>query len=162
MDPKKDIAFHDPNWKKEAKKGKILICKHCNAVYDNKGWKHLEDLDPSHVDDLKKSVCPACHASKNHTSDGVVHLSGDFFIAHKEEILNTINNLADQAEERDVLNRIERIEHTDEGEMIIYTTKNKLAMEIGKHVADAFKGGDLDIQFSKDDMPVEVRWHKGS
>lgn len=159
MDSKRDIAFHDPNWKRETRSSKTLICKYCNAIYENKNWKHLADLNPRHIDDLTESVCPACHLAQNHLSDGVVHLSGSFLKKHKKEIMGTINNLAGLAEERDVLNRIERIEDTGE-EITIYTTENKLALEIGKRVSDAFKGGDLDIKFSKNDMPVDVRWHK--
>jgi hypothetical protein len=159
MAKKRDASFHDPNWKKEVSFAKTLICKYCNAIYENKQWKHLADLNPRHVDDLIESVCPACHLEQNHLSDGVVHLSGTFLKEHKKEIMGTINNLAALAEERDVLNRIERTEDTG-SEITIYTTQNKLALEIGKKVADAFKGGDLDIKFSKEDMPVEVRWHK--
>ncbi|MBD3328090.1 hypothetical protein GF340_02175, partial [Candidatus Peregrinibacteria bacterium] len=66
MDPNKDIAFHDPNRGKEVKKGETLICKYCNAVYEEKSWKHLKDLNPALVDKMQKAVCPACHYERNH------------------------------------------------------------------------------------------------
>ena len=44
-------------------------------------------------------------------------------------------------------------------EITVYTTKNQLAVELGKKIAAAHKGGKLEIQWSKTDKPVEVRWH---
>lgn len=161
MDPKKDIAYHDPNKNKENKKtGSSLICQYCNAVYQEKHWQPFEKMDPKLSDQLAKSCCPACHMKHEHISDGVLHLTGSFMEEHKDEISNLIENTAQTEEGRDFMNRVERIDHSEQGKMVIYTTKNQLAVEIGKKVDSAFKGGELKINFSKDDKPVDVRWHK--
>ena len=150
---------HDPAKKRTS--GGIsgeLICKYCNAVYQNKRWIPFEKLDPTFIDQLKKGVCPACHLQQNHLSDGVVHLTGKMVGLHKEEIKNLLHNIAQKEEARDVENRLERMEETDET-ITLYTSKKQLATEMGKHVDDAYKGGTLEIKWSKEDKPVEVRWH---
>ncbi len=135
-----------------------LICKFCRAIYDGKHWLAFEKLDPTMIDEIKVNICPACHEKKDHISDGVLHLSGSILDMHKAEIKNIIANAAKREEERDVLNRIERIEESN-GEMRIYTGKNQLAVELGKKINSAYKGGKIEIKWSKGDKPVEVRWH---
>ena len=110
------------------------------------------------MDELRVGICPACHEQIGHLSDGVLHLSGTGMVKNKTEIKNLIQNTAKREEERDILNRVERIED-NRNEMVIYTTKNQLAVEIGKKVAAAHKGGKLDIKWSKNDKPVEVYWN---
>lgn len=135
-----------------------LMCHECRAIYDGKYWRPFEKLDPKLVDELKISICPACHEQFDHISDGVLHLNGTGFEAHRAEIKNLIHNTAEREEERDILNRVERIE--EEGDqMTVYTTKNQLAVELGKKINNAYKGGKLEIKWSKDDKPVEVHWN---
>lgn len=136
-----------------------LICKQCRAIYDGKHWEPFEKLNPRMVDELKMSICPACHEKINHLSDGVLHLSGSGFIHHKDEIRHLIMNTGKREEQRDILNRIERIDESKQEEMAVYTTKNQLAVELGKKITSAYKGGKLEIQWSKNDKPVEVKWH---
>lgn len=135
-----------------------LMCKECRAVYDGKYWRPFEKLDPKLIDELKITICPACHEQFGHVSDGVLHLKGTGYKAHVHEIKNLIHNSADREEERDILNRVERIEEEND-EMTVYTTKNQLAVELGKKINSAYKGGKLEIKWSKDDMPVEVYWN---
>lgn len=153
-------AHHDPNkGRDKSQKGDHIICKYCNAVYQDKKWERLADMDAKFVDELKRGCCPACHLEKGHLSDGVLQLSGTFFEEHKDEIKHLILNLAQKEEERDFMNRLERMDESESGKITIYTTKNSLAVEMGKKVNDSYKGGKLDINFSKDDKPVDVRWH---
>ncbi len=153
-------SHHDPDKKREKNEGNgELVCKYCNAIYQGKHWQSLEKLDLTLIDKFKKGVCPACHMSKNHLSDGVLHLSGAGFMEKKEEIKNLVENIGKKEEERDIENRVERIEEKSDS-MIVYTSKNQLAVEIGKKIADSHKGGTLDIKWSKEDKPVDVTWNK--
>ncbi len=135
-----------------------LLCRYCHAVYENNGWRAFEQLNPQHVDELKMSVCPACHEEKSHISDGILHLSGSGIGPHKEEIKHIVMNMGKSAEAADILNRVERIDENAGDQIVVYTTKNQLAVKIGKKVASAYKGGKLDIRWSKNDKPVEVYW----
>src|SRR5581483_3273263 len=107
-----------------------LMCKYCRAIYDGKGWESFEKLDPRMIDELKMSVCPACHEEHDHLSDGVLHLTGTGMVKHKDEILHLMHNAGELEESRDILNRIERIDQNDSKEMTVYTTKNQLAVEL--------------------------------
>jgi hypothetical protein len=136
-----------------------LLCKYCSAVYESKHWQPIAKLNPQFIDRLKKTVCPACHAQKGLVSDGTLHLTGSFMDQHRQEILNIILRTEEKENARDILNRIERIDSRPK-EITIYTGKNQLAVEIGNKVAAAYKGGKLEITWSKNDKPVEVKWHK--
>ncbi len=155
MDAEKRYPFDAGQKKKQGE----LICRYCNAVYDEKHWRHFDDLNPAHIDKLTKSVCPSCHEIRGHISDGVLHIEGTFVKANQEQIQGIIANCEAKETERDVLNRVERIE-SNKNEITVYTAKNTLAVEIGKKLDSAHKGGKLDIRWSKDDKPVDVRWHK--
>lgn len=137
----------------------VLICRYCNAIYEDKHWVSLEKLKLKFIDKLKPGVCPACHEEHSHISDGVLKLRGSFISQHRAEIENTILNLGKTAEQKDILNRIERIE-TQPDALTIYTTKNQLAVKIGKKIDSSHKGGKLIIKWSKNDKPVEVTWNK--
>ncbi len=153
--------FHSSNKSRTKKvssdKSTKILCKECHAVYDGKSWKAFEKSNPRVLDRLHVGICPACHEEIDHLSDGVLHLSGTGFVKNKSEIKNLIKNTAKREEERDILNRVERIEDL-RNEMVVYTTKNQLAAELGKKIAAAHKGGKLEIKWSKNDKPVEVKW----
>lgn len=136
-----------------------LVCKYCSAVYEEKHWQPLAKLDPKYADQLKETVCPACHAQKGLISDGVIHIRGSFMDQHRQEILNIILRTEERETSSNLMNRIERIDSRP-SEITVYTAKNQLAAEIGKKIAAAYKGGKLEIKWSKSDKPVEVIWTK--
>lgn len=137
-----------------------LICKYCNAVYEKNHWDHFENLKPEFIDKLKQTVCPACHEERNHVSDGVLILTGTFIKPNAAELQHQIINMAKNAEVKDILNRVERIELNSKNQLIIYTTKNQLAHKIGKALASAHKGGNLVLKWGKGEKALEVIWHK--
>jgi len=134
-----------------------LLCRECKAVYDGKSWHSFSQLNPRDIDELKMSICPACHEKTGHLSDGVIHLRGSGLQKHLQEIKNLIVHMGMTAEGKDILDRVERIDEEKDG-ITVYTTKNQLAVRIGKKISDSYKGGKLQIKWSKDDKPVEVLW----
>ena len=149
-------------FKKEKKGGSLkLLCRYCHAVYNGKAWIAFEKMDPKIIDELKASVCPACHETMDHVSDGILHIGGSGVKPVLQEIKNMITRMAKQAEAKNVLDRVERIETERDG-IVVYTTLNQLAVRIGKNIASAHKGGKLDIRWSKGDKPVEVYWTKNN
>ncbi|MBU1953972.1 hypothetical protein KKH03_03305, partial [Patescibacteria group bacterium] len=83
-----------------------------------------------------------------------------FFTEHKDEIIGAIRHSDQMARERDEMNRVLRIIRMSESDIGIFTSKNQLAVTIGKKLDSAFKGGKLSIHWSKGDKEVEVVWHK--
>lgn len=134
-----------------------ILCRQCQAVYDGKGWIAFKKMDPKMVDQLKMGICPACHEENDHMSDGILHIRGMGVAAHQKEIVNHINKMGKQAEEKNIEDRVERVDQ-GRGEITVYTTLNQLAVRIGKGVASSYKGGKLDIKWSREDKPVEVFW----
>jgi hypothetical protein len=170
MNMNKDTGYIDPNKKTGDKrypfdKGKKqmkenIVDPKSELVYEEKRWKKVDEVSPRLVDTLKTAESPVTKMQNAKICDGVLHLTGTFIKDHKEEILNTMKNSGTLAQERDSMNIIERIENPSEEHIIVYTLKNQLAVKLGKKVDQSFKGGKLDISWSKEDQPVEVKWHK--
>jgi NMD protein affecting ribosome stability and mRNA decay len=138
-------------------KGLKLLCRYCHAVYNGKAWIPFEKMDPKIIDELKASVCPACHEQMAHLSDGVLHIGGAGVKPHLTEIKGIVMHMAKNAEAKNILDRLERIDE-EKGGLTVYTTMNQLAVRMGKAVASAFKGGKLVIKWSRNDKPAEVWW----
>jgi len=159
----------DPNKKKEDKrypydKGKKqmkqnIVDPESKLIYQGKHWQKLENLNPGLVDKIKKGEAPVTKMIKANVCDGILKISGDFTRVHEDEILNTIQNSGKLAEARNSMNKIEKIDTAGDS-IIVYTVKNQLAVTIGKKLDKSFKGGNLEIIWSKEDQPVEVHWHK--
>jgi hypothetical protein len=161
MDSRQNFIHHDSNKKhKESKYHHPLLDPKSGLVHENKHWIRLSELDPKDIDNLIEGKAPSTRMQEEKLCDGILHLSGDFFMAHKQEILNTLHNVAKIAEEHDPLNRIESVEEIEPGKVTVYTIKNQLASRMGKKIDESFKGGELKIHWMKDDKPVEIWWHK--
>ncbi len=164
-----DQGFHDPNKNTKDKrypfdKGKKhmnenIVDPKSDLVYQDKHWKPVDEINPNHTDDIKTGQSPLTEMKESGICDGILRLSGTFLEKHKEEIINTIKNSEELAEERNPMNQIENIEEDEEG-ITVYTAKNKLAVTLGKKIDSAFKGGELKITWSDDDKPADVKWHK--
>lgn len=161
MNSSQQNPHRDPNRDEKGKteKGHIIDPEN-QLVYEDKHWKTMDNLDPNHVDDMKTGKSPLTKMEEGGICDGVLHLTGNTVKEHKEDILNTIKNSEEQAISLNPMNKIENIEQPDDNTIIVYTMKNQLAVTIGKKIDQSLKGGSLDIKWSKDDQPVEVKWHK--
>jgi len=164
----KNLEIRVPRWwGKEVKAGTaIASCPNCHALYYDKHWHTWSNastvLPKGHK--VREEVCAACRmlgAKSSHNSEfgyaGEVVLSGLADTALKLEIIRTIKNIADRAVLRDPEAQVIQIE--DKGRTVrVTTTENQLAETIGKEVASAHKGGELNIRFSKENLPVRVYW----
>lgn len=164
----KDEGFHDPNKEHEKRypfdEGKRnmrenLVDVDANLIYQEKHWQPLSELRPDLVDSFQEGDSPLTRMKEGQVCEGVLHIKGNVFEKHKEEIIGAIRHSDEMARERDPLNRVMKIIRVNENEIVLFTTKNQLSVTIGKKLDSAFKGGELDIQWSKDDKEVEVRWH---
>lgn len=170
MSPKSQTRHQDPNKDDKNKRfpfdqGKKnmkdnIVDGENNLVYEDKRWKDIDQLSPKYVDKMKKGKSPLTRMEESGICDGVIHLTGAFVKDHKDEIINTIENSEKMAEKRNAMNKIQNIEYPSTDSIIVYTVKNQLAVTLGKKIDQSFKGGKLEIVWSKDDQPVEVKWHK--
>lgn len=126
-------------------------CPSCGAVFINGRWQ-WHDAD-GHVSEL---LCPACKRTVDNYPAGEIELKGDFFIGHKEEILNLVRNTEKQEKNLHPLERIMTI--TDGTEKTTVTTTGiHVARRIGEAVSKAFKG-HLSLRYGDGEQSVTVRW----
>lgn len=169
---KKTEGFLNPRPKKDeqefgpGKKG-IIMCIDCNAYYYSKSWHHslegaIKGQTPEEFaeHEVKFQTCPACQMKKDKAFEGEVIIKlNDANDSQKSDILNAIHNSDEQAQDRDVMDKVLWIE--DKGaEIRVYTSENQLAIRIGKKLDSAFKGGKLDINHSKSEDVARVLWEK--
>lgn len=156
-----DEGRHDPNKGHKDKSPKDNIVDiDAEMIYQEKHWKPLSELRPDLVDSFKEGTSPLTQMLKDHTCEGVLHIKGSFFEAHMQEIMGSIRHSDDMARERDPMNRVVNIVRLDDMDIGIFTSKNQLAVTLGKKLDSAYKGGDLNITWSKGDREVEVVWTK--
>lgn len=99
--------------------------------------------------------CPACQRSRDHLPAGQVQLSGDFFVAHRDEVMARVRHVAQRTRQRYVLQRLMEIDE-DDRQVRITTTSPHLARAIGLALHDAFKG-TLDLDAHAQGCP-RVHW----
>lgn len=164
-----------PDWWEKEIKGKepIRKCSRCDAIYFDEHWHTIPGFWQAYKKMLPKKkiieeVCYECkwikdgHLDRKNDWAGKEGWEGEVILDNlipkdKDEILNLVRNIGKRALKRDPQDKIIRIK--DEGKrVIITTTENQLAVSIGKQVARAFKGGNLEIKWSHEDEPARVRW----
>ncbi|MFM9967222.1 MAG: BCAM0308 family protein [Burkholderiales bacterium] len=137
-------------------RGKIkgpLRCPKCSAVYRRGNWRW--EVPPV---EASEHECPACRRIREGYPAGTMQLSGEFFNAHREEILNLVRNQEKVRKESHPLQRIMTfIEHADHVELT--TTDVHIARRIGDALLDAFQG-DLSVGYSPGEHFVRVSWKR--
>ena len=90
--------------------------------------------------------------------EGYLTLSGEFLVAHKDELVTLLKNEAAKVGKRNVMDRI--IQMAPEGEkLVVETTTEKLAQHLGRAVYKAYKG-DLSFKWSEPNRFVRVYWNR--
>lgn len=141
-----------------------VICPECHAVYFSKRWHPARELrGVKTAEKLIYKLCPEDALIAK--GGGVMNYEGEFILKNVPngsvaEIIQEIRNIGKRAASRDPEDKIIKIERTADG-LRVLTSENQLAAAIGKQVARAHKGGQLEIKWSKTDAPARVVWtHK--
>lgn len=132
----------------------IIICPKCNAVFFEKSWKHLNDdlrniIKNSHQrQKTVNKLCPADQMIEKKRFEGEIIIKNPpSDPSRKQELLNIIKNIAQNAYERDPLDRLISIE--DKGNALrVLLTDNNLTLSMGKQIVRAFKG-NFKVSFSR-------------
>jgi len=149
-----DPYFPDAGLKEPA------VCQSCQAVYRLKRWQ----LDPALTAKLASDpsvhwvTCPACQKIAEHYPEGILTLRGSYLWDHEEEIHNILVNTANRFAARNPLERIIRMQRTDEA-LIIETTANKLAEQLGRSLQKAHSGA-LQIDWQGAPVVCRVQWER--
>jgi hypothetical protein len=156
-----------PHWWAGENKGlkSVVICPRCQAIYYDKHWHSWESANRRLPKDLPSSValCRACATLAVKTGnpgrgyEGETTLSGLDDLPRRLLVVNLIKNIGARALRRDPEDQIIMIEEKKDA-VRVTTTKNQLAISIGKQVDAALKGGKLKVIWSREDAPARVRW----
>jgi len=129
------------------------VCPQCGAVFNEGRWEWGQHPAGAH-----QEICPACHRINDEFPAGFVTLKGEFFLAHREEILDLARNVEKRERAEHPLKRIITIEEKDGGALIT-TTDIHLARGIGEAIHGAWQG-DLDFHYNPSEYLVRVTWER--
>ena len=136
------------------------LCQSCQAVYRNKRWQ----LDPALAGQLAHDpaaqwvTCPACQKVAERYPEGILTLRGNYLWNHEAEIRNILDNTVARFSTRNPLERIIRMQRTDDA-LVIETTDNKLAEQLGRSLQKAHSG-ELQIDWQGSPVVCRVQWER--
>ena len=141
---------HDPTRPSEHLADPV-VCPDCGATYieGRWTWRHGPVEAP-------RRRCAACVRIRDDYPAGFLTLRGDFARVNREALLRLARNTETREKRTHPINRIMRVEESDEA-MLILTTEPHLAQSIGHALHSAYKG-DLRFDFQED--IVRVTWQR--
>jgi NMD protein affecting ribosome stability and mRNA decay len=142
---------HDA-YKAKHKLPEPTVCPQCGAVFHEGRWQCLPVPADAH-----QEPCPACHRIHDHFPAGFVTLQGEFFLAHREEIMHLAHNVEEHERTEHPLKRIMEIEEKDDGATLVTTTDIHLARGIGEAIHHAYQG-DLEFHYNPQEYLLRVSW----
>lgn len=135
------------------------VCSGCGSVVAGRRWT----LDPLRARLLVSAgtpdqvVCPVCRKEAELPA-GILTLRGDYWLCHRDEILNLIRNEGDEARRDNPLERILALRE-EKGGLVVETTNEKLAQKIGRSVEKAHKG-QIRYRWGNGNPLVRVDWER--
>ena len=148
----RDELVHD-SYKSGHKLAEPSLCPECGAVY--RGGRWTWSAAPAKASD---AMCPACHRIRDGFPAGHVTLRGEFFLAHRDEILQLVRNRETHERAEHPLQRIIAIEPSPDGALIT-TTDIHLARNIGDALHSAYKG-ELEYHYNRQENLLRVEWRR--
>lgn len=128
-------------------------CKDCGAVWRRGRWSWGAAPAGAH-----SARCPACKRIRDRLPAGYVSLGGEFFAAHREEVLGRVRRCEAAEKRGHPLERIMDIKADGAG-VLVTTTGAHLAHRIGDALQRAYKG-ELDARYLKADKLLRVKWSR--
>lgn len=144
--------IHDP-YMHRLKPPEPTVCPDCKAIFSEGRWQWGSVSAQAH-----ETLCPACHRIRDHFPAGYVTLSGPFFAAHRDEILQLARHEEAREKAEHPLERIMNIEASADGVMIT-TTDIHLARDIGDAAKHAYQG-ELEFHYNDDENLLRVHWKR--
>jgi hypothetical protein len=138
------------------------LCPGCGAVYAKKHWSRsagarVRASRPGGT--LTIRICPACHRGRAGVPHGFLHIDGDFFPSHREDLEQLLHHEADHAREDNPLHQILGWEELGAGNLLITTSTERLAQRLGHALEQAYDG-DVHYGFSHENKLAHVWWHR--
>ncbi|MBX9916599.1 MAG: ATPase [Nitrosomonas sp.] len=129
------------------------VCPLCSAVFHKGRWQWLAAPVNAH-----QHNCPACQRIHDQYPAGFLTLHGDFFYAHRDEIMHLVQHVEKKEKTGHPLKRIMAMEIKDH-EVLITTTDIHLARGIGEAIHDAYQG-ELEFHYNAAENLLRVHWSR--
>ncbi len=142
---------HDA-YKSKGKLPEPTVCPQCGAVFHEGRWQWRHAPAGAHQEN-----CPACHRIHDDYPAGFVTLQGEFFHAHRDEIMHLVHNVEKRERAEHPLKRIMAVEETKNGGVLVSTTDPHLARGIGEALRHAYQG-ELSFHYNPEDNLLRVNW----
>jgi len=144
---------HDP-YRAQEKLRQATTCPQCGARYRNGRWTWPESDSPA----FRSELCPACRRINDDYPAGEIRLSGSFLIGHADEVLATVQHVAEQERRQHPLHRIMAVE-TDDEDVVILTTDIHLPHRLAHALRDAW-GGAVSQHYDPAGYFARARWER--
>ena len=142
--------IHD-TYQTKGKPSEPSICPQCGAVFHEGRWQWIKSHATTH-----QHSCPACQRIHENNPAGFVTLHGDFFMHHRDEILNLARHVEEREKTEHPLKRIMATEEKDNA-VLITTTDIHLARGIGTAIHAAYQG-ELEFHYTPSENLLRVHW----
>ena len=123
-------------------------------VFHGGRWQWL----PEPPAQAAETVCPACRRIHDRVPAGFLILGGEFFEAHRDEIMNLVENKVGLQEKEHPMKRLMHVEEWDDGTELTFTDAH-LPRGVGEAIQRAYDG-ELDIHFPEEGGIVRVYWER--
>jgi NMD protein affecting ribosome stability and mRNA decay len=143
---------HD-TYKLKKKLAEPTVCSECGAVYHAGRWQWGAPTAGA-----EQVVCPACQRIRDDYPAGYVDVDGDFFAAHRSEIMSLLRHHEVRQKGEHPLARIMAIADTPTG-VRITTTDLHLARDLGEALHHAYQG-DLAFHYNEAENRLRVHWQR--
>lgn len=144
---------HDP-YLARSKPKEPTVCPDCGVVFAEGRWQWLAELPEG----AHSEMCPACRRVHDKVPAGYLHLGGEFFRAHRDEILRLVHNKVEYENSQHPMKRLMAVEDDDDGALLTFTDMH-LPRGAGDAIRDAYEG-ELEIQDARDAGNVRVYWRR--
>jgi NMD protein affecting ribosome stability and mRNA decay len=144
--------IHDA-YKAKGKLPEPTVCPQCGAVFHQGRWQWSKIPEGAH-----RETCAACHRINDHFPAGFLTLKGEYFRAHRDEVMQLVHNNEKHERSEHPLNRIMAIEEKD-GATLVTTTDIHLARGIGEALHHAYQG-ELQYHYNPEQYLLRVSWER--
>lgn len=144
---------HDP-YKTKRKVHEPTVCPRCKVVYHQGRWQWMDSWPFNSHEEL----CPACRRTQDNYPAGVVTLSGDFVLTHRDELIQLARHHEALEKAEHPLDRIMAVEEIPNG-IVIKTTDIHLPHRLGEALHHAYKG-ELDVHYDREGYFARVNWKR--
>lgn len=127
------------------------VCTGCSAIYTKGGWRWGEAESGAH-----QRMCPACHRKQDGTPAGIVHVYGDFYATHRDDIVNLIKNIEIKEKSGHPLQRIMSFDANDSS-ITLQLTGIHLTQGIVEALKHAYQG-EATIHFADKEGVMRAEW----